>query len=70
MDLLAEKKAMLAQVEANIKKLEEEFGLMVAQKEKLEKDMEMCKVKLERALKLTSGLSDEKVRWSSDIQSM
>lgn len=29
--------------------------------------MEMCKVKLERALKLTSGLSDEKVRWSSDI---
>lgn len=29
--------------------------------------MENCKIKLERALKLTSGLSDEKVRWSSDI---
>jgi len=67
MALLAEKKAMLAAVEANIKKLEDEFNAMIAQKEKLEKDMEMCKVKLERALKLTTGLSDEKVRWSSDI---
>ena len=70
MDLLAEKRAMLAEVMANIQKLEEEFALMVAQKEKLEKDMEQCKVKLERALKLTSGLSDEKVRWSIDIQGM
>ena len=32
--------------------------------------MENCRVKLERAQKLTSGLSDEKVRWAADIQIM
>jgi hypothetical protein len=30
MDLLAEKKAMLAEVEANVRKLEDEFKNMVA----------------------------------------
>jgi dynein heavy chain len=28
----------------------------------------MCKVKLERAKKLISGLSDEQVRWSKDVK--
>ena len=29
--------------------------------------MEECEVKLDRAHKLTSGLSDEKERWTLDI---
>lgn len=28
----------------------------------------MCKVKLERAKKLISGLSDEQSRWSKDVK--
>jgi dynein heavy chain len=28
----------------------------------------LCKVKLERAKKLISGLSDEQVRWSHDVK--
>jgi len=30
----------------------------------------MCKVKLERAKKLISGLSDEQVRWTKDVKKM
>ena len=29
--------------------------------------MENCKITLDRAIKLTSGLSGEKVRWTDDI---
>ena len=29
-----------------------------------------CQLKLDRAQKLTEGLSDEKTRWSSDIKSL
>lgn len=68
MALLAEKKEMLAKIEAKILKLEEDFKITLARKEKLEHDAEECKVKLDRAIKLTSGLSSEKVRWSNDIQ--
>jgi dynein heavy chain len=32
--------------------------------------MEECQIKLERAFKLTSGLSDEKLRWTSDIEKL
>lgn len=67
MAYLAEKKAVLAKVEAKVRQLEEDFRITLAKKEELEKQMELCKFKLERALKLTSGLSDEKVRWSNDI---
>jgi len=32
--------------------------------------MEECQIKLERAHKLTSGLSDEKERWTLDIEKL
>ena len=32
--------------------------------------MEICKIKLDRAIKLTSGLSGEKIRWTEDISSL
>jgi dynein heavy chain len=41
---------------------------MTSRKEKLEREAQECSVKLDRAVKLTSGLSGEKVRWSNDIQ--
>jgi dynein heavy chain len=32
--------------------------------------MEECQIKLERAFKLTGGLSDEKTRWTIDIEKL
>lgn len=37
------------------------------EKEALTKKIEECEIKLERAKKLTDGLSEESVRWAHDI---
>ncbi|KAL4464296.1 hypothetical protein ABPG72_011341 [Tetrahymena utriculariae] len=62
------KKDALEEIQNKIKKLEEQFNETVAKKEKLTNDISECQLKLDRAQKLTSGLSDEKVRWSKDIE--
>jgi len=36
----------------------------------LEENIDECKLKLDRAIKLTGGLGDEKVRWAEDIKKM
>ncbi len=38
------------------------------EKEELTMKMKDCEVQLERAKKLTDGLSDEKERWTNDIE--
>ena len=40
------------------------------QKEELTKKIEECETKLERAKKLTDGLSEESVRWAQDIKTL
>jgi len=44
------------------------FNEKVAEKDRLTKDINDCEIKLERAQKLTDGLSDEKTRWARDIE--
>lgn len=48
----------LDSVNKKIKQLEEMFDQKMKEKEKLTNEIAMCKVKLDRAQKLISGLSD------------
>lgn len=58
--MLADKKKTLADVIEKISSLEASFKDCVEKKENLTKNIQECEIKLERAKKLTSGLSDEK----------
>lgn len=64
------KKDALDQVNQKIQDLTDLFNEKVRFKEELQQKMEECEVKLDRAHKLTSGLSDEKERWTIDIQKL
>ena len=73
--LLAEKTAFLKEkmdaldaVNRQIKTLEDTFEQKMNEKERLTNEITLCKVKLERAKKLISGLSDEQIRWSQDVK--
>ena len=46
------------------------FDQKIKEKERLTNEIEMCKVKLERAKKLISGLSDEQTRWTKDVKKL
>lgn len=65
-----EKKAALDAVNKKIQALEEMFDQKMKEKERLTNEIELCKVKLERAKKLITGLSDEQVRWTKDVKKM
>ncbi|KAL4427402.1 hypothetical protein ABPG74_009674 [Tetrahymena malaccensis] len=64
------KKEELAKINAKIQHLEEMFSQKMKQKEELTRKIEECEIKLERAKKLTDGLSEESVRWAQDIQAL
>lgn len=68
--LLNEKLAALDAVNKKIQELEAMFEQKMQEKERLTNEIELCKVKLERAKKLISGLSDEQVRWTKDVKKM
>lgn len=57
-------------VNKKIQALEEMFDQKMKEKERLTNEIELCKVKLERAKKLITGLSDEQVRWTKDVKKM
>lgn len=59
---------MLKEIEDRLAKLEEEYKMMVEKKDRLQKEAGECEVKLDRAIKLTGGLSGEKIRWFNDIE--
>ena len=61
--LLEEKKKILEGVINKIAALEKSFNDCIEKKEELTKKILECEVKLDRAKKLTSGLSGEKLRW-------
>lgn len=46
------------------------FDQKMKEKLRLTNEIELCKVKLERAKKLISGLSDEQVRWTKDVKKL
>ncbi len=62
------KQEALAHINAKIKELEEAAAAKMREKEELTMKMKDCEVQLERAKKLTDGLSDEKERWTNDIE--
>jgi dynein heavy chain len=62
--MLSEKKKILQGVIDKINHLEKVFNDCISKKEELSKKIEECQIKLDRAKKLTSGLSDEKERWT------
>ena len=66
--LLKEKKKILEDVITKINNLEKTYNDCIESKEKLTTDIKQCEVKLDRAKKLTSGLSDEKERWTLEIE--
>lgn len=50
--------------------MESELKSQQRKKEKLEGDIEMCSIKLERAAKLIGGLGGEKARWEETAQEL
>lgn len=64
------KKEALAKINATIQQLEEMFAAKMKQKEDLTRKIEECETKLERAKKLTDGLSEEAIRWAEDIKAL
>lgn len=63
--MLREKKMILDGVIEKIKNLQLKYTESITSKQKLTNDIKQCQIKLDRAKKLTSGLSDEKERWTS-----
>lgn len=64
------KKEALEKINNRIKELEDLYNAKILLKENLTKEINDCQIKKERAEKLTRSLSDEKVRWSQDIETI
>lgn len=65
---LAEKRAILKEVNDKIAKLQEDFKNMVQKEKDLNQEIIDCKKKLERAQKLITGLEGEKIRWVETVK--
>ena len=66
--MLQLKKKTLEGVITKIASLEKAFNDCILKKEELTKKILECEVKLDRAKKLTSGLSGEKDRWEQEVK--
>lgn len=64
---LAEKKSALEMINKKIKNLEDLYNEKIAFKERLEAEIKECELKLDMAQRLTTGLSEEQIRWKVDI---
>jgi len=61
------KREELRRINEAIRKLEEDYAQNIKDKEALTNRKKECEVKLDRANKLTTGLSDENKRWSEEV---
>lgn len=64
------KKASLEKIQTAIRSMEKEFAEKTQLKEELTFKINQCRIQLERAIKLTSGLSSEQKRWSIEVDSL
>ena len=64
MKVLNKAQATLAEAEARIAQLEASFNDANEKKEQLVLDVEQCRARLERAVKLMGGLGGERTRWT------
>ena len=67
---LAEKKSALEAINKKIKNLEDLYNEKITFKERLEADIKECELKLDMAQRLTTGLSEEQIRWKVDINEL
>ena len=70
MTALAEKQAELKVVMDKLAALDADLQEKKARKDKLEHDVHMCAIKLDRAQKLIQGLGGEKTRWTAAATSL
>lgn len=70
MGALREKQSALAAVEADLQGLQDQFDTANARKADLERQVQDCRVKLERAQALIAGLGGEKSRWTAAAESL
>jgi len=68
MSELKVKQDKLAEVEAQIRELQNSYETSVSEKKKLEHGMAQTSSRLKRASKLTTALADEQVRWQESIE--
>lgn len=68
MAVLRQKQQSLAEVEAQIAKLEATYNQSLAEKANLQATMAQCGARLGRAGRLTMALGDEQVRWQNSIK--
>ncbi|RZF48033.1 hypothetical protein LSTR_LSTR002099 [Laodelphax striatellus] len=66
--VLKQKQQMLAEVEAQIGRLEAQYDASVAEKAELEAAVDQCSARLVRAGHLTLALGDEQIRWEQTVQ--
>lgn len=69
-DALAEAKRKLAEVEANMATIRQNYDDRISQKEELRRNAEQTEMMLDRAGKLVSGLAGEKERWENTVQDL
>lgn len=67
---LNETRAELKQVEDKLAELNAGYQKAVDDSQKLEEDVEMCTLKLDRANKLIGGLGGESVRWKQSVEDL
>ncbi|GIL57585.1 hypothetical protein Vafri_12790 [Volvox africanus] len=67
---LRAKQQELADLRAKLAAMESDLRTNTKKKERLEQEVALCSVKLERAEKLIGGLGGEKVRWTESAQAL
>ena len=70
MTVLAGKQAMVKELKDKLAQLESDLAGAIAKKNALLEEVETCKIRLDRANKLVSGLGGEKVRWTASAQNL
>ena len=67
---LNKKRALLADVEAKCQELKDKFDQSNYEKQSLKAQKTDCEIKLDRALKLTTGLGSENERWAQEAKNL
>ena len=67
---LAEKMENLKNIQEVVQKLENKYKIALEEEQKLQHEVDICVLKLERAQKLIDGLKEEKVRWAEEAQNL
>ena len=60
----------LRNIQEIVQKLESEYEVALEKEKKLQQDVDLCVIKLERAQKLIDGLKDEKIRWANEAEDL